>query len=803
MLCNKWERSRIHLQGNDGNFFLRKVGRNMAKKKQGAHPISQEDSAQAQQVFEQYHQVAGELHASKDQKQVEAALSAINAMSEGAQLVLLKTLAKERHTDAADILVALNESSSLKNIRKEAKRSLIQLEGGRIYPHWKPPVERTPVIQLTGNPPRFWKGLVTDSRDVGEVHLLLCWEQGDEYKDVRVLGFLLEFWHDGVKDFFTRVESKQRFEKFAAQMAQEMPDVQIKPCSLAEGRRLIQEALDVNARHGTLPYKDYRVSSSLLNELIFSAPDLEDEDIASDEEEEEDDELRGLSPNEVVMRFVESWCDGDYDAAYELLTSDSPLREGLSPAEWVQRREDWLDAANPDELEPGYIYEHEPQKSKLWLPRPFSTPEAPERKEIEAGWSLEFDETPLSDTLPELPRALLTYEETGRHWFWVSYTLVQEEGEWRIQHMTEEAPNALQLPVAELEQRIQEHNKQIEEIAKKHPAAEPDAAQYIGDVIRHALQAANYTDVLIQLLPGNRAIYEQAASRMLILGQLERCAVYLELLTQRFEEQRAQHLRILAQVQQQLSDKYFDLGDDEWGERHLELAEEALNESLAIEGSAAGHISLAELLIEDDRLDEAEDHLLRAKALTTDPADEAHIEMHLGEVATEREQYEEALLHYQRAAELEPGYPDTWVDLARAYERLDNLEEAEANYRHAIALEPDDEDLYYALSKMYAEHGQPEKAIEAIEDGLDANPDSAVLSAYLAIMYLEKKDYRQAEIFLDRAERLDPELEMIPTFRQILRLEKAQSAPAPTIDKTESARKIGKLSRSKSKKKRR
>ena len=39
---------------------------------------------------------------------------------------------------------------------------------------------------------RFWKGYVTNSRSVGEVQLLLLWEQGEGYRDVRVLGFLLD-----------------------------------------------------------------------------------------------------------------------------------------------------------------------------------------------------------------------------------------------------------------------------------------------------------------------------------------------------------------------------------------------------------------------------------------------------------------------------------------------------------------------------------------------------------------------------------------------------------------------------------
>ncbi len=99
----------------------------MAKKKKVSLPVSQEDNEQAQRIFEQYHQTANDLHTSVDQKQAETALAAINTIPEGAQIALLKALSKEHHTDAADVLAAINELSPIKSVRKEAHRSLIQL----------------------------------------------------------------------------------------------------------------------------------------------------------------------------------------------------------------------------------------------------------------------------------------------------------------------------------------------------------------------------------------------------------------------------------------------------------------------------------------------------------------------------------------------------------------------------------------------------------------------------------------------------------------------------------------------------
>src|SRR5260370_39214699 len=148
----------------------------MGKKKNTPISVSQEEHAQAQYTFEQYHQIADNLRMSKDQKQAETALAEINNLPESAQVDLLKELSKENQVDAADVLTAINELSPLKSVRKEARRSLIRLESARIYPRWEPPIDRTPAIsaiQLSTNPPRFLKGLVSDTI---KVQLLLFWE---------------------------------------------------------------------------------------------------------------------------------------------------------------------------------------------------------------------------------------------------------------------------------------------------------------------------------------------------------------------------------------------------------------------------------------------------------------------------------------------------------------------------------------------------------------------------------------------------------------------------------------------------
>src|SRR6266851_3070559 len=87
------------------------------------------------------------------------------------------------------------------------------------------------------------------------------------------------------------------------------------------------------------------------------------------------------------------------------------------------------------------------------------------------------------------------------------------------------------------------------------------------------------------------------------------------------------------------------------------------------------HLLLGQLL-KDDRPGEAEDHLNQAKAMTTDAFIQLAVEKDLGDIAMDREQYDEALQHFNRVAELEPGSGEAWYDIAETYNLLENVEEA-------------------------------------------------------------------------------------------------------------------------------
>jgi tetratricopeptide (TPR) repeat protein len=729
----------------------------MSRKKETALSLSQEDSQQVQLLLDQYHQIAEALHSSTRQAEAEAALQPFDALSEAAQLALLKALSKENTTDAADLLTAINALSTSKDIRKEARRSLIRLEATRIYPQWTPPILHTPAVQVNiANPPRFWKGLVTQTRDQGEVQLLLVWEQGYDYSDTRLLSFLLDYWHDGVKEAAVEVISKRRANERVDNWRSHMSELKIVDCTLAEGRRLLEEALSINEWRKTTPNREYRTHQALINNLVMQASDPgEDRGLTFIEPE--------LTDQEVAINFLGAWSLGDYGLTYDFLSQNNTLQEGLSREEWVKRHRDWADEAHPARLELGFVREAEQRQSALWVPSSSLSSRARTNKNIEIGWSLELTETPLSGTLREMPMGTAINKETGRHWFWTSYALVQEKNAWRIQRTTDEGATVQGQSITELQKRIEEYEEIIQ---TKVQERDTDVEAFMEELPWRLTQLLHFYDALIARLPLDRKICDDAYQRAVMMGNPERTMIYLERMAQRFPDRRGDVLRSLAAAQ--IAYAYSDRTQEmpERRDHFLTLAENTLQDAMKADGSIMNHILRAELLISRQRNDEATEELLKARTMTPGPSEEAAIEVGLGSIAMRRERINEAIPHFKRVAEINPNSSGIWFNLGFAHRLLGNFDEAEASYKRALQLEPEDIRVYSELTAIYMNRSEKQEARSIAEQGVQANPESAHLRALLASVLFELGDTRGAQLQLEEAETLDPELEIVQGVRQ-------------------------------------
>jgi tetratricopeptide (TPR) repeat protein len=740
----------------------------MTAKKEIDSSVPRGDDAQIQRLLEQRHQIAEELHNSTSRAQAETALAELTKIDEASQMALLKALSKQHDTAAADILLAINELTPNKAIRKESRRALIQLAGAKVYPSWTPEPEPglTPIV--VSNPPRFWKGFVTEMREQGEVEVVLCWEQGFEYGEARMMGFLLDYWQAGVKDFSTEVGSKRRIDtriqELNAKFSDENgPNLTMADCTLAEGRRLIQEALSVNTWRGTSPHKDYRHHLPTVQQLVLNAPDVGVD--------------RGrtfinpnLEPDEVVANFTGGWSLGDFGLCFDLLTSDSRLLEGRSRDEWIDLRRKWADEAHPAHFEPRFLRERERSQRTLWVPSSALGDRFSSQREIEMGWSLELTGTPLSGTLPEMPMGTAVYKETRRHWFWTSYTLVQNEGVWRIRNMTDEGASAQGLPIDELQRRLKEIDDRIQEIVQTHEPAKPGARQYYEEIIWRTIQGLHYVDALLVKLPLDRTIYDDAFSRASGLGISERAIVYLEGIVQHFPKAYdiGKIFLHLGASQLALGEQYEQPGMDERSEHFLALAETSIRKAIAVDNAPLGHIMLAELLMTKDQEEEAVAELQLARSLTSNRDEEAQIEFDFASIAMQHQKFDEAVTHFMRIAEIDPNYEGIWLNTGLAYRKQQNYSEAEVYYKRALEAEPRDLAAYAELITLYITMEQPDKALGMVEQGLRYHPGSAHLRALQAAAYIDKNDRRRAQAALEEAERLNPNLEIVQAVRDML-----------------------------------
>ena len=734
----------------------------MSRKKEAETQLSEADTNQIQDLISHYKTIAENLHASTDRAQAETAIAAISALPEGSQIAFLKLLAKTNDSAAADIVLAINALSPYKEVRKEARRTLIRFESSKTYPTWNAPVTQAPAVQLSvTNAPRFWKGFATQTREEGELQIFLVWEQGYEYGEARVISLLLDYWSDGVKDAFVETGTKRRIDERLNELRSKLTNSALVPCSLAEGKRLIEEALSVNQWRGTTPNKDYRAQLPLINKLILQANDLGEDHGTTFITPE-------LQEQEVAVNFIGAWSFGDFGLAYDLLTSDSSMRDHLSRTEWIDLHRAWFDETHPARMELGFVHERERTQSALWVPTSSLSNRLTTKKEYEVGWSLELLDTPLSGTIKEVPMGTAINKETGRHWFWTSYTLVKEHGAWRIQQMRDEGATVQALSIAELQKRIKEYQDTIEQRVKERDPNNADA--FMEEMSWRLTQLLHYYDALLVQLPLDYNIAEEAYSRSVLTGNPERMLVYLERLAQRFQQNRADVLRRLGSTFAEIAFRYASQDMTERQNRFLLRAEETLQEAASLDNSAMSHALIGELLMSVGRNEDAEGEFLKAQTLLPklqpDRNLEASIEAGLGNVAMRLERMSDAIPHYQRVAEIDPRYPGVSFSLGFANRLLGHFDEAEKNYLQGLQTEPGDIRIYSELTAIYMSRSQQEKAQAIMEQAIRTNPDSAELHALLASVLFETGDRRGAQRQLEAAERINPTADLVESVRQ-------------------------------------
>jgi len=508
---------------------------------------------------------------------------------------------------------------------------------------------------------------------------------------------------------------------------------------------------------------------------------------------------------DIVGDFLESYTKGSYEDAYEQLASTSPLRQGLSSEEWVAQRREWNAAAHPVRFRIAFIEDTEDVDD---IEKHLTDEDTLEQPAVEVGWSLQFAETPLASQLPELPTATAILKETGRHWFWTRYTLVEEDDEWFIDRMIDEGANALKLESTEIELRLDtiaelasqrltamEEDEDLEDEEDEDLEDEDDedlddedfmdTLLEMEEAFRVMTKGTHYNDALIAQSPDSDTDpYEQNVRQAMVTNDMERAAVYLQQLAEYFPEQQSKAKEQLGLAYYGIAQAYDeedeegDQGNKDESQRFKELAEETLRNAIEADKSIVAYLAMAKLVFAQDRLDEAKTLLQEVQSLSPDQKQLADVEVGLGLIAKKEEETEQALSHFQRVAELNPDYEALWYNIGVLQSKLGRYEEAIASLKRNIEASPEQTAAYVELASIYTTQKTLAKARQILQEGLQWDSEAPDLLAELSIVYIQGNDLRTAHKYLQQAEDIDDEHELVQKARALYNERRVQQRAA-------------------------
>lgn len=146
----------------------------------------------------------------------------------------------------------------------------------------------------------------------------------------------------------------------------------------------------------------------------------------------------------------------------------------------------------------------------------------------------------------------------------------------------------------------------------------------------------------------------------------------------------------------------------------------------------------------------------------------------------EQGKFEEAVVEYKIAIELEPDNPDTHRNLGTAYLDQGKWEEAAAAYEQAIDLNPNFGEAYGDVVAVYVSLDKVPEAIEAGEKAIELAPNYATAYSNLGVAYQQQNQRDEAVAAFQKAIFIDPDYAMPHYNMGLVHIQQGQSDQALT-----------------------
>jgi tetratricopeptide (TPR) repeat protein len=112
---------------------------------------------------------------------------------------------------------------------------------------------------------------------------------------------------------------------------------------------------------------------------------------------------------------------------------------------------------------------------------------------------------------------------------------------------------------------------------------------------------------------------------------------------------------------------------------------------------------------------------------------------------------------FLKVTQMDPGYADGWVNVARAQIQEGNMAEAEKFLRQALALDPGLAKTHFFMAMTLKARGEYDKAIEHLRTAASKYPRDRVVLNQLGRLLFLKRQYDPAIAELQKVLEIDPE----------------------------------------------
>jgi len=181
--------------------------------------------------------------------------------------------------------------------------------------------------------------------------------------------------------------------------------------------------------------------------------------------------------------------------------------------------------------------------------------------------------------------------------------------------------------------------------------------------------------------------------------------------------------------------------------------------------SAKAHAILGISLARQDRLDEANVHLL--EAIRLDPNDyESHYS--LGQTMTRQKKFDDAIKHFSIVLRLRPDYTQAHGYMGSLFLTIGALEQAEAHLSQALQLDPNYVDAHYNMGQLMLRRNRLDDAISHLTRAVTLKPDDAQAHYKLAEALAQQKHPDQAVVHYSKAVSLEPQVDTSPLLNHLL-----------------------------------